>query len=360
MKALSNLPAALVQAQHVAADMQSASKCSGSDYNRFSVVESGLEIPQISQEVFDSCYKNILCNQEFQTMLQEVRQGKEVQDVQPLTKRLLELRLLATGAQQSLSVGTEVGFHTTSYKRKGFSDKAACPVGTSPDAHRPSTHNVANFDSPVVLLGSWEDKGLGNSLGHNEVAELLCCMAGFVEGARRTHKVQFSRFGGILVGVKEYETDGASEKRIVCRCVLWCLTEEGEEYRVTSDLLQTQSEVASGVEWWINEAERQRQTWEHQSPALLTLVTHQGQNLKVIPERGSAHECAEDREGPSEPGCMGDSSDLRMLSGVGTATTNRQMRLDEHIVTIKSRNFDMNSREGMNSQTVRWVMSSAL
>ena len=334
-----------------------ASECTETDYNNFHIADASLDVKMIAEATFQEVYVPIFEDADFCLRLTRVRQGKETEDVQPLTKDLIRSIIAARlTTSESLSLGMEVGFHSKAFRRHGFADKATCPLNTqSPDVHRPSKANSKGFDSPVILLGSWEDKGLGRCLKHTETAELACAMAGFVEGAQRTHKVHFRRFGGILVGVQQ---NSGGQKELVCRCLLWCLTKEGEEYRATSRLSETQREFASGVEWWMNECLCQLKDYEQQRSRIDALTIQPVTLLSSIPEGGG-------QEKPQEQGkshvnvSEATSSATNVLQGSPTRTSDflsSRMRLSDYIVDAKSKDWDENNQQ----RTRCWLHDSKM
>jgi len=236
------LPEKVVSAQKDVAQMDNASCCSDKHYNSFNFAEQDLDIPLLSQELF-SVYETITDSPDFKAKLNAVEKGKEVQTVHPLTTLLLGQRLDKISTDQ-LGFGTEVGYQSSLYKIKGLIDKAACPEGRTPDS-KPS--NLDNYHSGILILGSWEDKGLNCELGKKELAQLAASMAGFVDAARETRDLHFKSFGGILVNV----TMSDSTKRLTCRCISWQLTDTNAKIWRTSKLLKEEKEVAAAIEWWI-------------------------------------------------------------------------------------------------------------
>jgi hypothetical protein len=341
----------MIEAQNRGISCKSASKCSETDYNRFCIAEDQLTIELISEEslqnwrkIFDTSHKDKLAA--------IPNHGAEVRCVQPLTKQCLQKRLLWDDVKTVLSFGEQVGFHSKEFKVHGFVDKASCPAGSNPDGHRPGSSNVRGFHSPVILTGSWEDKGLNVPLGHSQTAQLFSSIGGFVEGARHVFNIQFQQFGGILTGVQTIN----GQNVLVCKCALWFITSGGDIARQTSKLFQTEHEVASGIEWWIGQSVIQLRFWQreysvvcasHLKASPLDLIAPVGS----IEESGSGHP---QREGIANGNYsalqQGNAPDTRQSSHFCT----KGLRLDIYIVSVKSKELNVAN------QTQRWLLSSTI
>lgn len=226
--------------------MKAASLATEGDFNRMKIQDHALTIPKLSDKTFSEVYNPILSSLEFAEELKQVRY--EVPDFQRVTSRLLNRLLNAIGHDKLLSIRPEVGFNTREFGMRGYADKVCC-MSKCPEENKAST--LDDFDTSLLCLGVWEDKGLNVPLGKKHMAQLGSQVTGLVEAALRIHGIRYTRFSGILCGVK----DGDSGKRMLsCRCFLWGLDSNFCERRRTSIEFSEPIEVASAIHWWILES----------------------------------------------------------------------------------------------------------